>query len=291
MMMIGSFNHPDWSGCLYTEWFDLDEPCKRGEIESVYVSNIYAATLGKSVRLDRSLEASSSSSLNTSFQGRHRSCASRNIQYPAEFRTLDGLEKVMCSELPWQTRQLMICLHWQVSGLIHQTDKDKIVCYNEKNKHKPEPPYHWHDKEVTCRDFKMRWGLLQCVPFKVWHFLCSRYCCKNLWGEALGSDKIPTDDAIVDPPFRKTLFEECEWRNFMSIGQGSGVGDVESRSAWSSSIPLISFWHSYIQQRKELSIHEKVHLSVVQVQCLVHWLQKIIRWQALGWNWWDHHQK
>ncbi len=35
--------------CIYTEWFDLDEPCKAGEVESVYVTNIYAARLGKYV--------------------------------------------------------------------------------------------------------------------------------------------------------------------------------------------------------------------------------------------------
>ena len=26
--------------CLYTEWWDLDEPCKKGEVESVYMNAI-----------------------------------------------------------------------------------------------------------------------------------------------------------------------------------------------------------------------------------------------------------
>ena len=42
----------DWcilAGCLYTEWFDLDEPCSKGEVESVYVTNVFASRLGKYV--------------------------------------------------------------------------------------------------------------------------------------------------------------------------------------------------------------------------------------------------
>ena len=37
------------AGCLYTEWFDLDEPCSKGEVESVYVTNVFASRLGKYV--------------------------------------------------------------------------------------------------------------------------------------------------------------------------------------------------------------------------------------------------
>ena len=37
------------SACLYTEWFDLDEPCSKGEVESVYVTNVFASRLGKYV--------------------------------------------------------------------------------------------------------------------------------------------------------------------------------------------------------------------------------------------------
>ena len=60
----------------------------------------------------------------------------RNIQFPAEFQTLEG--------------------HSKVKGQVYHTDKDKLVCHNSKNKEKPKPPFFWLDKEVTCRDWKMR---------------------------------------------------------------------------------------------------------------------------------------
>ncbi len=34
---------------------------------------------------------------------------------------------------------------------------------------------------------------------------------------------------IVDPPNKRTLFEGCQWKNFMSASQGIGMGDVETR--------------------------------------------------------------
>ena len=70
------------------------------------------------------------------FQGRHRACAQRNIVFPAEFQTLDG--------------------HDIVDGLVYTKLKDKVQCWNDKNKKKPKPPHYWSDKEVTCRDWKMR---------------------------------------------------------------------------------------------------------------------------------------
>ena len=70
-----------------------------------------------------------------------------------------------------------------------------------------------------------------------------RYCCRHLWGEparivAGGGDPennknkpgLGPDDLVVDPPDRRTLFEECDWKSWMSMGQGTKVGDVESRS-------------------------------------------------------------
>lgn len=161
-----------YSACLFTEWFDFDEPCRKADVESVYYSNIFLSCLGK--------------------HGRHRSCAAQNIEYPAQFQTLDGYE--------------------QVEGLVFSKDKDKVVCYNEHNKVKPKPPHFWVDEEVTCRDFKMR------------------YCCKNLWGEAVSLPKIPKDDVIVDAPVGQTLFDTCDWLNFMSVSNGRGLGDVESRA-------------------------------------------------------------
>ncbi|TRY69476.1 hypothetical protein TCAL_03259 [Tigriopus californicus] len=94
--------------------------------------------------------------------------SAQNIEYPAQFQTLDGYE--------------------QVEGLIFSKDKDKVVCYNEHNKVKPKPPHYWVDKEI------------------------------------------PKEDVIVDPPVGQTLFDTCDWLNFMSVSNGRGLGDVESRS-------------------------------------------------------------
>ena len=41
--------HYSCPACIYTEWFDLDEPCSKGEVESVYVTNVFASRLGKYV--------------------------------------------------------------------------------------------------------------------------------------------------------------------------------------------------------------------------------------------------
>jgi hypothetical protein len=38
------------SACMFTEWWDLDEPCAKGEVEAVILSHTYAKTLGEQVR-------------------------------------------------------------------------------------------------------------------------------------------------------------------------------------------------------------------------------------------------
>ena len=40
----------NFQGCLYTEWWDLNEPCGIGESEAVAVSYNFAQTLGKQVK-------------------------------------------------------------------------------------------------------------------------------------------------------------------------------------------------------------------------------------------------
>ncbi len=35
---------------MFTEWWDLDEPCAKGEVEAVILSHTYAKTLGEQVR-------------------------------------------------------------------------------------------------------------------------------------------------------------------------------------------------------------------------------------------------
>jgi len=55
-----------------------------------------------------------------------------------------------------------------------------------------------------------------------------RYCCQNMWGEAVAvtsisqvksneSVKYTETDVIVDAPFIKTLFDGCEWKDFKSV--------------------------------------------------------------------------
>ena len=56
-----------------------------------------------------------------------------------------------------------------------------------------------------------------------------RYCCKHMWGEPVTPGSIPETDVLVDPPYLGTLFDDCNWLNFMSADDGRGVGDVESR--------------------------------------------------------------
>ena len=90
---------------------------------------------------------------------------------------------------------------------------DKEIEKNIIEKYKPRAPYFWRGN-VTCRDWKMR------------------YCCENLWGEpslydivARNSEKpVPdyinrTTDVFVDPPTRKTLFDDCEWGKFVRFEQ------------------------------------------------------------------------
>ena len=45
-----------------------------------------------------------------------------------------------------------------VPGQTYTVTKDKVECYNSKNPEKPEHPYRWVDANVTCRDWKIRYG-------------------------------------------------------------------------------------------------------------------------------------
>ena len=52
-----------------------------------------------------------------------------------------------------------------------------------------------------------------------------RYCCDGLWGEVVGSkDPRRPTDVVVDRPGKRKLFEECEWRHWMSAGAPYGQG-------------------------------------------------------------------
>ncbi len=73
--------------------------------------------------------------------------------------------------------------------------------------------------------------------------LLYRYCCHHLWGEPAkvsisgraGENATSTpppdigpDDVVVDPPDRRTIFDECEWKNFMSASNGHRVSVMYS---------------------------------------------------------------
>lgn len=75
---------------------------------------------------------------NNIIKGRHRSCSATQINYPAEFLTLEGQDKT--------TNE----------GNVYTVEKDRLVCLNKLNKHKPLPPFYWYLAEITCRDWKMR---------------------------------------------------------------------------------------------------------------------------------------
>ena len=46
----------------------------------------------------------------------------------------------------------------KVPGQIYTVTKDKVECYNSKNPEKPPHPHRWVDANVTCRDWKIRYG-------------------------------------------------------------------------------------------------------------------------------------
>ncbi len=104
---------------MFTEWWDLDEPCKIGEVEAVIVSHTYAKLLGK--------------------EGRHRSCSANRINYPVEFQTIEGQADISAK-----------------GGTVYDKAKDKLICINKRNKIKPRSPYFWREAKIKCRDWKMR---------------------------------------------------------------------------------------------------------------------------------------
>ena len=86
----------------------------------------------------------------------------------------------------------------------------EITCLNSANQQKLEPPYFWNAKNVTCRDWKLR------------------YCCENMWGQAAlynmvreqAKKRVPKSvsatDVLVDKPTKsRSLFQDCRWGNYM----------------------------------------------------------------------------
>ena len=122
----------------------------------------------------------------------HRSCALDHVHYPVEIVTTQGQTEVENSR--------------------YQKLPHELICQNDQSlpdEFKPKAPYYWQANNVTCRDWKLR------------------FCCDNLWGSpalySLISSKAEGDvpkqvsatDVYVDPPTRKTLFEDCKWGDYM----------------------------------------------------------------------------
>lgn len=104
--------------CLYTEWFDIDEPCYDGDTESATQNMAMVNSLPQT--------------------GRFRMCPRiRQVGEP-QFRTIEG------GEIP------------QEQKVLKDFEAQRLTCLNKDQTTKPGPPNHWFDLQVRCRDYKMR---------------------------------------------------------------------------------------------------------------------------------------
>ena len=104
---------------LYTEWFDLDEPCLVGDIEHVLTNIAYVSNFEKTAPF--------------------RIC-------PKKFREKGKTEFQTTQGTPVPIKQI-----------VDQNFKEeKLVCENSKQLEKPGPPNYWFHKKIKCMDYKMR---------------------------------------------------------------------------------------------------------------------------------------
>ena len=124
-----------------------------------------------------------------------------NIHYPVEIQTTQDQQ--------------------DVKGGTYLKKPYEITCHNNPSL-PAQAPYIWDAANTTCRDWKLR------------------YCCENMWGEPalyqLVSLKAKEDktmkaipraiseqsDMFVDRPTKNTLFDDCNWRYFISISKTNG---------------------------------------------------------------------
>ena len=156
----------------------------------------------------------------------HRSCSMKNIHYPVCLQTTQGQAEVEDAAYTKNSHSVE-CANLEGFSKLDKKTQMKI---------KPAPPYFWDNKNVTCRDWKIR------------------YCCENLWGEPglynlleKKAEKtvpghISTTDVFVDKPTRKTLFEDCRWRKFVRYHHT--LGSVSYCNC--KIIPLGIFFLSYL---------------------------------------------
>ena len=78
----------NFAGCLYTEWFDIDDPCHGDDTESVTQNMAFSATLPLS--------------------GRFRMCPKIRQSGPPEFQTIQG------QDIPDSQK---VTVHWTIIEL------------------------------------------------------------------------------------------------------------------------------------------------------------------------------
>lgn len=103
---------------LYTEWFDIDEPCMEGDTESAAQNLALAASYEKT--------------------GRFRMCPTIYRKGEPEFLTVEG------QNIP-------------DGQIVHKDLKNhKLACLNKDQVNKPGPPNMWFHRKIKCRDYKIR---------------------------------------------------------------------------------------------------------------------------------------
>ncbi|CAB4055362.1 unnamed protein product [Lepeophtheirus salmonis] len=119
--------------------------------------------------------------------GSTRMCSVQNIQGNMDIRTVEG------GNVP---SDQVIDL---VGSSSHSYNGEQIICKNIRQTKKPESPYFWPYDDVKCRDYKVR------------------HCCRNLFGETIqhGYHNHSKPFKVVTPKV-KTIFDDCEWRPFLS---------------------------------------------------------------------------
>ena len=174
-----------YNDCIYTEWFDLDDPLIKGDYERITAAHDYVVSSDPHYTKEKRRHYSL-----------HRTCEPDQIKGDAEFQTTKG-EPVEEGD---DEQSLSI-------------DGTSIECVNKYNKKKLSVSYQWGTlpkearlDKVTCKDYKLR------------------YCCQDLWGRPSrpGKDKKSKYhkklkyDVMVHPPEKDDLFVGCEWRNYLS---------------------------------------------------------------------------
>ena len=104
--------------CLFTEWFDVDEPCLDGDSESAAQNLAAASTWSKS--------------------GRFRMCPKSRRKGDFEVETVEG------DPVPKEQK------------VERDTKSHQFVCRNKWQTTKPGPPNLWFSSKILCRDYKMR---------------------------------------------------------------------------------------------------------------------------------------